>query len=68
VVRPDGQGRFRYKWGGRTVQLYLLPTSGGKVSVVAPNSKLADGSMVEERRALWRAALNALAQLLSRSR
>jgi hypothetical protein len=65
VVRPDGQGRFRYKWGNTTVQLYLLPKPGGKVSVVATNSKLAEITMVEERRALWRAALDALAQSFS---
>ena len=68
VVRPDGQGRFRYKWGGTTVQMYLLPKPGGKVSIVATNSKLSDATMVEERRALWRTALDALAQVFSRSK
>jgi hypothetical protein len=67
IVRADGQGRFRYKWGDTTVQLYLLPKPGDKVSVVATNSKLADSTMVEERRAVWRTALNAVAQLFSRS-
>lgn len=67
VVRPDGQGRFRYKWGDTTVQLYLLPKAGGKVSIVATNSKLAGSTAVEERRALWRSTLNALAQSFSRS-
>jgi hypothetical protein len=67
VVRADGQGRFRYKWGDTTVQLYFYPKAGDKVSVVATNSKLANGAMVEERRATWRAALNALAQRFSRS-
>jgi hypothetical protein len=68
VVRADGQGRFRYKWGDTTVQFYLLPKPGDKVSLVATNSKLADASMVEERRALWRTALDAVAQLFSRSK
>ena len=63
VTRPDGLGRFRYKWGGTTVQMYLQPKPGGKVSVVATNMKLSNSSMVEERRAQWRAALSALAQL-----
>jgi hypothetical protein len=63
VVRPDGQGRFRYKWGDTTVQLYLMPKAGGKISIVATNSKLSDGAMVEERRALWRKALESLAQM-----
>jgi uncharacterized protein YndB with AHSA1/START domain len=61
VVRADGQGRFRYKWGDTIVQFYLLPKPAGRVSVVVTNSKLADGGMVEERRASWRAALNAIA-------
>jgi hypothetical protein len=68
VVRPDGQGRFRYTWGDTTVQLYLYPKPGDKVSLVATNTKLADGSMVEERRGLWRAALGALARVSVRSR
>ena len=62
VVRPDGLGRFRYKWGATTVQLYLIPKPG-KVSVVATNSKLADAAMVVARRATWRAALEGLATM-----
>jgi hypothetical protein len=62
VVRADGQGRFRYKWSGTTVQLNLLPKAGGKLTIVITNSKLADGAMVEQRRALWRTALEAIAQ------
>ena len=62
VVRPDGLGRFRYKWGGTIVQLYLVPKPGDKVSFVVTNSKLADGAMVESRRALWRGAIDALAR------
>ena len=61
VVRPDGLGRFRYKWGATTVQLYLVP-KGEKVSVVATNSRLADAAIVEARRAVWRTALTALAR------
>jgi hypothetical protein len=63
VVRPDGLGRFRYKWGETTVQLYLQPKAGGKVSVVATNMKLTGAAMVDERRALWRTALDRLAKL-----
>ena len=65
VVRPDGQARFRYKWEGTTVQLYLLPKPGGKVSVVVTNTKLPRASMVEERRAQWRVALAAVAAVLA---
>lgn len=63
VVRPDGLGRFRYKWGDTTVQMYLVPKAG-KVSLVTTNSKLSGSAMVEERRTLWRAALDALARTI----
>ena len=62
VVRSDGQGRFRYKWGDTTVQLYLYPKAGNKLSVVATNSKLTSSAMVEERRALWRKTLDVLSK------
>jgi hypothetical protein len=64
VIRRDGQGRLRYKWDGTTVQFYLLPKTGGKVSVVVTNSQLPRAAMVEERRTQWRTALNALAARL----
>ena len=64
VVRPDGLGRYRYKWDDTTVQLYLAPKSGGKVSVVITNAKLAGSDAVEERRKRWRAVLAALAAQL----
>jgi hypothetical protein len=66
VVRADGLARYRYNWGGTTVQLYIMPKAGGKASLVVTNSKLADSAMVEQRRALWRSALTALAQRFSR--
>ncbi len=62
VVRADGQGRFRYKWGGTLVQMYVYPKAGDKVSVVATNSKLTDSAMVEERRVVWRKTLDALSR------
>jgi hypothetical protein len=65
VVRADGQARFRYKWDDTTVQFYLLPKPGGKVSVVVTNTKLAGAAMVEERREQWRAALKAMATFLA---
>lgn len=65
IVRPDGQGRFRYKWGETSVQGMLLPKAGGKISLVVTHSKLADAATVEHQRAQWRVALNALASFLS---
>jgi hypothetical protein len=65
VTRPDGLARFRYKWGDTTVQFYLQPKPGDKVSVVVSNLKLASPAQVEERRATWRAALTALSKALA---
>ena len=61
VVRPDGQARFRYKWDGTTVQFYLLPKPGGKVSLVVQHTRLAGPAAVEVHRAQWKAALGAAA-------
>ena len=66
VVRSDGQGRSRYKWDGTTVQFYLLPKAGGKLSVVVTNTKLAGAAILEQCRTQWRAALTALAEYLAR--
>ena len=64
IVRPDGLGRYRYKWGDTIVQFYMVPKAG-KVSVVVTNSQLADNAMVERRRGMWREMLNSLATLLT---
>jgi hypothetical protein len=66
VVRPDGQGRLRYKWDDTTVQFYLLPKDRGKLSVIVTNTKLAGAAILERRRTQWRTALNALAAHLAR--
>jgi hypothetical protein len=65
VLRPDGQGRFRSKWDGTTVQFYLLPKKGDKVSVVVTNTALPHAALVDERRMQWRTTLNALAEYLA---
>ena len=65
VVRADGLGRHRYKWGNTTVQLYMTPKPGGKVTFVATHMRLADAAAVETSRAQWRAAVNALAKAMS---
>ena len=61
VVRPDGLGRYRYNWGDTTVQFYMVPKPGNKVSVVVTNMKLAGADLVEQRRGVWREMLNSLA-------
>jgi hypothetical protein len=63
VIRPDGMGRYRYKWGSTTVQFYAIPKGDGRTSVVVTHLKLSDAATVERSRALWRVALGALARL-----
>jgi hypothetical protein len=66
VIRPDGQGRFRYKWDGSTVQWYLYPKSGDKVSVVVQHTGLGSAAAVDEHRTKWKQALQALAARVGR--
>ena len=65
VLKADGQARFRFKWNNTTVQLNVYPKPGGKVSLVATNSKLSSAAMVEERRTRLRAALAAVSTFLT---
>lgn len=65
VVRPDGLARFRYKWDDTTVQFYLEPRPNGKMSLVVQHTKLANSSAVDARRAQWKVAFKALADLLA---
>ena len=65
VVRPDGQARFRYKWDGTTVQFYLLPKPGGKVSLVVQHTGLPAAAAVEQRRGQWKAAVRAVAAFVA---
>jgi hypothetical protein len=66
VVRADGQARYRYAWGGTTVQFYVYPKPGGKSQVVVTQSRLASAADVEARRAEWRDAWTRLAEHLAR--
>ncbi len=61
VVRPDGQARFRYKWNDTTVQLYMIPKSKEKISVVVQHTRLPSGDSVEVYRGQWKTALGLLA-------
>jgi hypothetical protein len=65
VVRPDGQGRYRYGWGDTVVQFHLYPRPDGKAQVVVTHAKLPSTDAVEARRTQWRAALTALATHLA---
>ena len=59
LVRGPKRSRVRYKWDGASVELVFEPRGKG-TSVVASNTKLKDAKQVAERRAQWRAALDAL--------
>ena len=65
VVRPDGQARFRYKWNDTIVQLYMIPKSKEKISVVVQHTKLPSGDSVELYRGQWKTALGLLADHFS---
>jgi hypothetical protein len=65
VLRADGLGRYRYRWGATVVQIYAQPKPGGKTTVTVAHSKLPDAATLEARRAHWRAALSALAAYLA---
>jgi hypothetical protein len=61
VMKPNGEARYRFKWDGMTVQFNLYPKGPGKTSIVAQQT-LPGPEAVEPYRALWKAALAALAQ------
>lgn len=58
-VRPDGEGRLRYRDGQSAIEWRLTP-KGAKTSVVVALTKLEDAAAAEARRVDWRAALDAL--------
>jgi hypothetical protein len=59
LVRGPKRSRVGYKWDGTSVELVFEPRATG-TSVVAANTRLRDAAQVAERRAQWRAALDAL--------
>lgn len=59
VVRGAKRARVRYRWDATQVELVFEPRGTG-TSVVAANTRLKDAAQVAERRAQWRAALDAL--------
>jgi hypothetical protein len=65
ILRADGLGRYRYRWGATAVQIYAQPKTGGKTIITVAHSKLPDAATLETRRAQWRAALSALATYLA---
>ena len=65
VIRPDGQARFRYRWGGTIVQFNMYPKGVAKTSFVVSNMSLPSAESVEAHRAKWKTAFNAIADLLA---
>ena len=61
VTRPDGQARFRYKWGDTTVQFNMYPKAA-KTSFVVAHMNLQSADDVEAYRAKWKAAFGAIAE------
>jgi hypothetical protein len=65
VLKPNGQAHLRYRWDDTVVEVYIQPKTVEKSSIVAVNKKLSRQALVDERRAKWRRALNALATSLN---
>ena len=65
VIKPNGEARYRFKWDSMTVQFNLYPKGPGKTSIVATQQKLAGADAVEPYRALWKAALSAVAETVA---
>jgi hypothetical protein len=64
VTRPDGQARFRYKWGDTTVQFNMYPKAA-KTSLVVSHMNLQSADDVETYRAKWKTAFGAIAEQFS---
>jgi hypothetical protein len=64
TLKDAGYARMRYRWDGSTVEIHVLAKPRG-ASVVASNTGLSDARLVEERRAAWKVALDALKAHLS---
>ena len=62
VMKPNGEARFRFKWGDVTVQFNLYPKGAGKTSIVASTQNLPGAESIEQYRTLWKAALAAIAE------
>lgn len=56
--------RLRYQWDGSTMEVMLSPRATNRTQVVVVNGRLPSREAVEDRRAAWRRALNALAEAL----
>jgi hypothetical protein len=66
VTRKDDlNAMLRFRWGRSRVELYITGKPRGGATVVAWNTKLEGSAEVENRRARWRAALDALKQHLT---
>lgn len=63
VVKANGRARCRYRWDGTIVEIYVEPRSATKTSVVIAHSQLPSRAWLDERRAQWKRALEALAAL-----
>jgi hypothetical protein len=65
-IKSERDARLRYPWDGSTVEIRITGKPMGGASVAADNTGLAGAVQVERRRALWKAALEALKAHLSR--
>jgi hypothetical protein len=59
-VKDENNAQLRYRWDGRTVQMYIVGKPNGKASLVVDNQDLPGPEAVDARRALWSEALDGL--------
>ena len=57
---------LRIRWDASTVEIRITGKPNGSTTVVADNKNLSQQPLVEERRAQWRVALDALKAHLTR--
>ena len=64
-LKDPQNARIRIPWDGSTVEIRITGKPDGGATVVADNENLRRQSLVEERRAQWKVALDALKARLS---
>jgi len=68
TFKSPNYARMRFPWDGSTVEIHINGKPKGGSSIVAYNRGLDAPEKVEQRRAQWRAALEALKSYLTRER
>jgi hypothetical protein len=68
TMKSPTHARLRFRWDRSTVEIHVYGKPKGGSSIVAANTGLERAELVEQRRAQWKAALEALKSYLTRER